>query len=90
MPNLKSAKKRMLTAAKAHDRNAPVKTRVRTCRRKFMEAAATENVEVASEAFKAYCSALDKAAKKDVIKKNTAVRRKTRAANMVRGLTAAK
>ena len=86
MPNLKSAKKRLRKSQRAEARNMPVKSEVRTRRRQFMEAAAGGDKEAADQAYRTYCSALDKAAKIDVIKKNTAVRRKARAANRLREL----
>jgi len=86
MPNIKSAKKRMLTSEAAHKRNKAVRTRVTSIRRSFMEAIETKDAEKSNSIYKTYCSVLDKAAKGGVIKKNTAVRRKTRAAEQLRKL----
>ncbi|MBI2437421.1 MAG: 30S ribosomal protein S20 [Lentisphaerae bacterium] len=41
---------------------------------------AAKDVEKSRQVFSAYCSTLDKAASKGIIKKNTAIRRKRRAA----------
>lgn len=80
MPNIKSAKKRLKTSQEAYDRNKQVRTRLKNTRRAFVEADA-ENMD---SAYRAYCSVLDNAAKKGIVKKNTAIRRKTRAAARVR------
>ncbi len=71
-----------------YDRNVQVRTRVKTARRSMMEALEAKDAEAGETAFRSYCSVLDKAAKAGVIKKNTAVRRKTNAANGLRKLTA--
>jgi small subunit ribosomal protein S20 len=84
MPNLKSAKKRMRQNEVRHARNLQVRTRVKSARRSMMEALEAKDTEAGAEALRAYSSVLDKAAKVGVIKKNTAVRRKTNAANGLR------
>jgi small subunit ribosomal protein S20 len=84
MPNIKSAKKRLLTSEKARQSNVVFRTRVKTYRRKFMEAIAAKDQDVSSAIYKEYCSVLDKAVKKGVIKKNTAIRRKRRASKRVK------
>ena len=77
MANTKSAKKRALTAAKRTVRNKMVKSSLRTAIRKYREAVGTENAQVLlNQAF----SALDRAATKGVIHKNTAARKKARLA----------
>jgi len=80
MPNIKSAEKRMRTSAKAHRRNKAVRSAISTARRNFLEQLAAKDKEKTGSAFRQYCSILDKAAKKGVIKKQKAVRRKRRAA----------
>lgn len=80
MPNIKSAKKRMKTAAKSQVANKAAKTRVATMRKKLDEAIASGDEAAAKAAFGAYCSALDKAVKRGAIKANTAARGKSRAA----------
>lgn len=75
---------RVSDRAQAH--NLTIRTRVKTARRKFMESVDVKDAELATANYKMYCSVLDKAAKTKVIKKNCAIRRKTRAANMVRAL----
>lgn len=88
MPNLKSQKKRMRSDEVKRVQNQGVRTRVKTARRKMMEATAAGEAEATTVAFREYCSVLDKAAKKGLVKKNTAVRRKARAAAKLREISA--
>lgn len=77
MANTKSAKKRALVAIKRTARNKMVKSSLRTAVRKYREAVGSENAAaLLSQAF----AALDKAATKGVIHKNTAARKKARLA----------
>ncbi|HWI51314.1 MAG TPA: 30S ribosomal protein S20 [Symbiobacteriaceae bacterium] len=76
MANIKSAKKRALTALKRHERNKMVKSSLRTAVRKFVEAGSEDAQGKLNAAF----AALDKAASKGVIHKNTAARKKARLA----------
>jgi small subunit ribosomal protein S20 len=84
MPNIKSAKKRLRTSQQAHAQNVTVRTRVKNARRTLLESLDGGDAKASTEAYRAYCSVLDKAAKSGVIKKNTAVRRKHRAAEKIR------
>lgn len=83
MPNIKSAEKRIRTSEKARVRNKAVRSAITTARRSFLELLAGKDKEKISRAFSQYCSVLDKAAKKGVIKKQKAVRRKRRAAAQI-------
>lgn len=77
MANTKSAKKRALIAAKRTVRNKMVKSSLRTAIRKYREAVGTDNAQaLLNQAF----AALDRAATKGVIHKNTAARKKARLA----------
>jgi small subunit ribosomal protein S20 len=84
MPNLKSAKKRMRQNLVRFDRNQQVRTRIKSTRRTMLETLEAKDTEAGEVAFRTYCSVLDKAAKSGVIKKNTAIRRKSNAANGLR------
>jgi small subunit ribosomal protein S20 len=88
MPNLKSAKKRMRQNVVRHDRNLQVRTRIKNARRKMLDALEAKDTVAGETALRTYSSVLDKAAKVGVIKKNTAVRRKTNAANGLRKIAA--
>ena len=84
MPNLKSAKKRMRQNEVRQERNQQVRTRLKNARRTMMDTLESKDAVASDVAFRSYCSILDKAAKSGVIKKNTAIRRKTNAANNLR------
>lgn len=88
MPNLKSAKKRMRVSERQRKENYAVRSRVRRYRRRFLAAVAGSDPAAMKVAFSDYCSILDKAAKRNVLKKNTAVRYKARAANKLRAVAA--
>jgi len=79
MPNIKSAKKRMKTAAKSQVANKGVKTKVATMRKKLDAAVASGDEAASKAAYGAYSSALDKAVKRGAVKANTASRGKSRA-----------
>jgi small subunit ribosomal protein S20 len=83
MPNIKSAEKRMRTSEKARRRNKAIRSAISTARRRFLEQLAAKEREKTNAAYRQYCSILDKAAKKGVIKKEKAVRRKRRAAAQI-------
>ena len=76
----------MRSSEKRREGNVAVKSKVKTARRKSREVLAAGNTDAAAEAVKSYASTLDKAVKRGVIKKNTAIRRKRRAANALRKL----
>jgi small subunit ribosomal protein S20 len=86
MPNIKSAKKRMRSSEKQRVGNMTVKTKVKTVRRKTREVLAAGVAETSEQAVREYSSVLDKAVKRGVIKKNTAIRRKKRAVAALRKL----
>jgi small subunit ribosomal protein S20 len=88
MPNIKSAKKRIRSSEKQRVGNMAMKTKVRTARRQTREALAAGETEPAVEAVRNYSSVLDKAVKRGVIKKNSAIRSKARAHNALRKLEA--
>lgn len=84
MPTLKSADKRNRMSQKARARNIQVRTRVHNARQALFAARDGKDRVALEEAYRAYCSVLDRAAKQGVIRKNTAHRRKTRAAAWLR------
>lgn len=79
MPNIKSAVKRMKTSEEARQRNKTVKSRITSTRRKLMDTVSTGDKEASNQAYRTYCSILDKAVKKGVVKANTRDRSKARA-----------
>jgi len=88
MPQVKSAKKRLKQNEAAAKRNSSYKSRMRTSKKSFLEAVEAGDKEKATEAYAAYCSALDKAVKRNVIKRNTSTRSKRRGAEALRSLDA--
>lgn len=79
MPNLKSAKKRLRRSERQREVNLITRGRMRSCRKVFLASIEEGDVEKQKAAYAAYSSALDKAAKSGVIKKNNANRNKSRA-----------
>ena len=83
-PNPGFIQSKIIGVRDAADRNQQVRTRLKNARSTMMDALEAKDTEAGDVAFRSYCSVLDKAAKGGVIKKNTAVRRKTNAANGLR------
>ena len=75
MANIKSQKKRILTNAKAAERNKAVKSELKTRTKTAVRAAGTDE---ADEAMRIAVKRIDMAAAKGVIHKNQAARRKSR------------
>jgi small subunit ribosomal protein S20 len=88
MPQVKSAKKRLKQNEAAAKRNSTYKSRMRTSKRAFLEAVESGDKTKSAETYAAYCSALDKAVKHNVIKRNTSSRSKRRGAEKLRSLDA--
>lgn len=88
MPNIKSAIKRVKTSEKSRQRNVRAKSELKTLRKSLTSSLA--DAEKAPTAYANYCSALDKSAKRGIIPKNTAIRKKNRAGAMLRKAAAAK
>lgn len=78
MPNIQSAEKRVRTTAKRSLRNASLRSALRTTLKKFESSLAQNDVEQARVALGIATRALDKAATKGVIHRNTASRKKSR------------
>ena len=77
MPNIKSAKKRVLIAKVNNERNKADKSALKTILKKF-EAAVTEgNREQADSAYKAAVKSIDQAVNKGILHKNNAARKKS-------------
>ena len=80
MANIKSAEKRARQSAEHHIKNHAVKSDVSASRKRLLAAVAKGDKAAAAAAFATFSSKLDKAAKKGVLQKNNASRRKARAA----------
>lgn len=79
MANIKSAEKRARQALQFRAKNRAATSLIITINKRFLQAIASGDKSKALETFKAYCSVLDKAAKRGVIKPNNAGRKKARA-----------
>ncbi len=79
LPNIKSAKKRVLITEKKNSKNASQKSALRTSIKKARIAVEAKD-ENAAAAVKTAAIDLDKAASKGLIHKNTAARKKARMA----------
>ena len=80
MPNNKSAERRIRSSARKQQRNNSIKSGLHTLEKKYLRLVPTENLTEATSALSKVTSALDKAAKKGVIPKAAANRKKSRLA----------
>ena len=77
MPNIKSAKKRVLVSATKAMQNKAAKSAVKTTLKKFDAAVAEGNRSEADSAYKVAVKAVDKAAAKGLMHKNKAAHKKS-------------
>lgn len=77
MPIIKSAKKRVRVAARANTRNTRTRRQIRETVKAFEKAVEAKKAGVIGESLQAAISAIDTAAKKNVIHKNKAARQKS-------------
>ena len=84
MPTIKSAEKRMRQSRQNRIRNVSAKSALHTLRRRFDDSIGKGDPAATDTQYRAYCSALDKAVKRGIIKKNTADRNKQRGALRMR------
>lgn len=77
MPNIKSAKKRVLVTDKKTARNKAVKSEVKTEVKKFLTLVQSGDKAAATAKFPEVCSVIDGAVSKGVYKKNTAANKKS-------------
>ncbi len=80
MPNTKSAAKAMRQSLRRRARNTQTKDKFKSAVKQVKKLVAANQKTEAAEAIKQAYAMLDKAAKKNVIKKNTASRKKSRLA----------
>ena len=88
MPNIKSAKKRVLVAERNRVRNRTWKSAVRTVRNNVADAVKSTSAKDAKAALSQAYEVIDKAVAKGVLHKNAAARRKSRLATKVQSLSA--
>jgi len=77
MPNIKSAKKRVLVIEKKTLKNNMIKSAYKTAVKKFEQAIEAGNIEEAKALFSEATKKIDQACTKGVIVKNTAARKKS-------------
>ena len=77
MPNIKSAKKRVLVSKVNNERNKMAKSALKTTLKKFEAAVAEGNNEQADSAYKAAVKSIDQAVNKGILHKNNAARKKS-------------
>ena len=82
MPNIQSAIKRVKVSEKKNLRNRIVKSKVKTAIKKF-DAELAANPATAGTQYSVTASAIDKAAAKGILHKNTASRKKARLAKQL-------
>ena len=83
MPNIKSAKKRVLVIEKKTLENRMVKSAIKTELKKFEAAVSEGNKEVATELYTVCVKKLDQAVAKGVYHKNTVSRKKSQLAKAI-------
>ncbi len=88
MPNIKSAKKRVLVSKKKTAENRSDKSVVKTALRKLNALIDAGDATAAKECYKEVCSVLDKAVSKGIMHKNTAANKKSGFAVRINALNA--
>ena len=86
MPNIKSAKKRVLVIDKKTQRNKAIKSALKTLEKKFLTAIEANDKETATKLYPETVSAIDSAVTKGVIHKNNANNRKAKLAKKLAAL----
>jgi small subunit ribosomal protein S20 len=86
LPNIKSSIRSVKTDAERRAANGPVKATLRTASRKVLAVAAGGNKEEAQASLVSASGLLDKAARKGIVHKNAAARKKSRLAKKVNAL----
>ena len=86
MANIKSAKKRAKQSEAHRQNNASQRSAMRTQVKSLEKVIVSGDIKVANEAFRKTASILDRAARKGIIHKNTAARKKSRLNKRVKAL----
>jgi small subunit ribosomal protein S20 len=86
MANLRSTKKDIRRSEKRRERNSQQKATIRTFAKNILKSIKAGNKEEASSLFNNYASLVDKAAKKNIIHKKNADRKKSRMAIRISSL----
>lgn len=86
MPNIKSAKKRVLVTQKKNAINRSTKSEISTAKKKFLTAVAEKDVEKATKLLSEVVSLMDSAARENVISKNCASRNQANLASKLNAI----
>ena len=86
MPNIKSAKKRVLITETKTLQNKMFKTALKTAMKKYEAAVASGDKEAAAKAYALAVKKLDVAAAKGVVHKNNVARKKSQYTLMLNGM----
>lgn len=89
MANIKSSKKRILTAERNAEKNVAFKSSIKTAIKKALELASGEDKKALQEALSNVYKLCDKAVVKGILHKNTAARKKSRLTLAIDKLTSA-
>lgn len=84
MPNIKSAIKKARQDVRRYSANRPYRAKVQSLTRKVLEQIEAKDLEGAKKTLREAQSAIDKAAKRRVIHKNTAARKIARLSRRLR------
>ncbi len=90
MPNIKSAKKRVITSQKRNEINTAKKSRVKTAIKKYNAAISAGDVALAEQLLPETMSVIDCAMKDGIYKANTAARKKATLCRSLDAIKAAK
>ncbi len=88
MPNIKSAKKRVLVTEKKAQQNKAIKSALKTSIKKFLAAVNAGDKETAEKIYPETVSAIDSAATKGILHKNNANNKKAKLAKKLAALAA--
>lgn len=89
MPNIKSAKKRVVVNDKKNSQNKMIRSAVKTAIKKFNAALAAGDAETAEKLLPETVSVIDSAASKGILHKNNAANKKSALAKSLNALKAA-
>ena len=88
MPNIKSAKKRVLVTEKKTLQNKAIKSALKTQIKKFLAAVNAGDKELANKLYPETVSAIDSAASKGILHKNNAANKKAKLAKKLAAIAA--
>lgn len=88
MPNIKSAKKRVVVTEKKNSQNKMIRSAVKTAIKKFNAALAAGDVEAAEKLLPETVSVIDSAVSKGILHKNNAANKKSALAKSLNALKA--